>query len=306
MANTEIRQLNTIADFHRLVQLPPPAHPLISLIDHSKIKHEEGISEVRWVQKFYTFALKKDAVGKFRYGQQAYDFDEGLMTFFSPEQTISLQIMEDVGKMPSGWILAVHPDFLLGTPLAQHIHKYPFLKYSVKEALFLSESEEAMVNDLLLNIKNEYQFVQDRFSQEIINNQIALLLNYAERFYERQFATRKPAHHKILDQLEHLLEDHFAKEDRSLSGLPSVKNIAQELYMSPDYLSSLLRSLTGENTQQHIHNKLVQKAKEKLSNTSLTVSEIAFQLGFEHSQSFSKLFKAKTQQTPLQFRAAFN
>lgn len=308
MANTEIKRLKTISDLHRFNQISPPEHPLISLIDYSEINPVTDTNELKWIQEFYTIGLKRNVVGKYRYGQQSYDFDEGLMTFFSPEQVIAVELIAEdaVSHKPSGWILAIHPDFFFGTTLTKNIKKYSFFNYSVREALFLSEKEEGIINGILQNIKTEYQANLDKFSQQIIISQLELLVNYAERFYQRQFLTRKISNHQILVRLEELLDDYFNSKNAIENGLPSVQNIAQNLNLSADYLSSMLKSLTGQTTQQHIHNKLIEKAKIKLSTTDLSVSEIAYELGFEHPQSFSKLFKSKTKQTPLEFRTAFN
>ncbi|MGD1839756.1 MAG: helix-turn-helix domain-containing protein [Thermonemataceae bacterium] len=300
-------RVKTISDLHRFNNIAPPEHPLISLIDYSKINPTPSNNELKWVQEFYTISIKRNVAGKYRYGQQPYDFDEGLMTFFSPEQVISVQLIEEDSKSnPSGWILAIHPDFLFGTTLAVNIKKYKFLNYSVREALFLSEKEENIIKGILQNIKTEYQANLDQFSQQIIISQLELLLNYAERFYQRQFLTRKIANHQILDRLEALLEAYFNSDDLVDKGLPTVQEVAENLHLTPDYLSSMLKSLTGQSTQQHIHHKLIEKAKVKLSTTNLSISEIAYGLGFEHSQSFSKLFKSKTKQTPLEFRTSFN
>ncbi|SEQ44172.1 helix-turn-helix domain-containing protein [Neolewinella agarilytica] len=300
-------RLKTISDLHRYNNIAPPEHPLISLIDYSQINPAPENNVLKWVQQFYSISIKRDVVGKYRYGQQSYDFDEGLMTFFSPEQLVSVQLTEDdATSNPSGWILAIHPDFLFGTSLATSIKKYSFLKYSVREALFLSEKEETVINEILQNIQTEYQSNIDQFSQQIIINQLELLLSYAERFYQRQFLTRKVSNHQILDQLEQLLEDYFSQDDAIVNGLPSVQEMAQNLNLTPDYLSSMLKSLTGQTTQQHIHQKLIEKAKVQLSTTNLSVGEIAYGLGFEHPQSFSKLFKSKTRQTPIEFRTSFN
>lgn len=308
MSNSTINRLKTVSDLHRFNQLSPPEHPLISLLDYSKIQPTPVNNELRWIQSFYSISIKRNVTGKYRYGQQSYDFDEGLMTFFSPEQVISVQLIEQDASTdkPSGLILAIHPDFFFGSSLAKNIKKYPFFNYSVREALFLSEKEENIINGLLQNIQTEYQANLDKFSQQIIINQLELLLNYSERFYQRQFLTRKVSNHQILDRLEEFLGDYFDSEAVINHGLPSVHDIAQNLNLTADYLSSMLKSLTGQTTQQHIHNKLIERAKVKLSTTNLNVSEIAYELGFEHPQSFSKLFKSKTKQTPLQFRTSFN
>jgi len=300
------KRLKTISNLHRFNNISPPEHPLISLIDYSQINPTPDNNVLKWIQEFYTISIKRNVAGKYRYGQQSYDFDEGLMTFFSPEQVISVQLVEeDAHAYPSGWILAIHPDFLFGTPLAANIKRYQFLNYSVREALFLSEKEEKIINDILQNIRTEYQANLDKFSQQIIISQLELLLNYSERFYQRQFLTRKKANHQILDRLEELLEDYF-NSDLMDKRLPTVQEVAEKLHLTPDYLSSMLKSLTGQSTQQHIHHKLIEAAKVKLSTTQLSISEIAHGLGFEHSQSFSKLFKSKTKQTPMEFRTSFN
>lgn len=203
-------------------------------------------------------------------------------------------------------MLLVHPDFLWGTPLAKTIRQYEFFDYSANEALFLSEKEENTIAGIAQLIKQEYHANIDKFSQGLIVAQIELLLQYCDRFYNRQFLTRKISSHQTLNRVEELLDEYFNKGDLIQKGLPSVQFIADALNVSPTYLSALLKALTGQSTQQHIHEKLIEKAKEKLSLTNLSISEIAYSLGFEHAPSFSKLFKGKTNLSPLQFRAQFN
>ena len=203
-------------------------------------------------------------------------------------------------------MLLIHPDFFWNTTLAKTIKQYEYFSYSVHEALHLSAKEELHITSVLQHIRQEYQSNIDKFSQPVIIAQLELLLSYADRFYHRQFITRKITNHKILTRLEDLLQAHFDSDNLVETGLPKVQDIAQSLHVSPNYLSGLLKVLTGLSTQQHIHEKLIEKAKEKLSVTNLSVSEIAYELGFEHSQSFSKLFKAKTKVSPLQFRQSFN
>jgi len=260
-----------------------------------------------WVQDFYTIGLKRNVKGKFRYGQQRYDFDGGLLSFIAPAQVFGIEEVDyGSGEGPTGWLLLVHPDFLWNTPLAKQINQYEFFGYSVHESLFLSEREETTMLEILKQIEQEYNANIDGFSQRIILAQIELLLNFADRFYNRQFITRKISNHRILERVEEILGEYFNAGDLMEKGLPTVQSLAQALNMSPNYLGSLLRSLTGQSTQQHIHNKLIEKAKEKLSTTDLSVGEIAYALGFEHPQSFSKLFKSKTKQSPIAFRASFN
>lgn len=307
MDNSKPIRFKTISDYHRFNDLPQPEHPLISIVDYAKLKQFTSENSVGMVFDFYTIS-KKRGVGKMVYGQQRYDFDEGVMYFLSPNQVLRLEYNpnDKINQERSGWILLIHPDFLWNTSLAKTIKQYEFFDYSVNEALWLSEKEEKTLNDIVANIQQEYHANIDRFSQNIIISHIETLLNYSERFYNRQFLTRQKSNHQILDRLENLLTNYFNNEDLIAKGLPTVQYIANNLNVSPKYLSGLLKVQTGQSTQQHIHDKLIDKAKEKLSTTNLSVSEIAYELGFEHSQSFSKLFKTKTKLSPLEFRQSFN
>ena len=303
MNNRKLLRITSINEFHRLSELPPPEHPLISVVDYSKMKFSiaEGAA---CVFDYYTVSVKR-GVGKMFYGQQKYDFDEGIMYCMAPNQVLRVDPGHDTKKR-SGWMLLIHPDFLWNTPLAKTIRHYEFFDYAVNEALFLSEREETIMNDIIENIRQEYHANMDQFSQNIMISQVQTLLNYAERFYQRQFITRKITNHEILGRLETLLDDYFNNGSVAANGLPTVQYVAETLNVSPGYLSGLLKVLTGQSTQQHIHDKLIEKAKERLSTTDLSVSEIAYELGFEHPQSFSKLFKIKTNLSPLAFRASFN
>lgn len=283
-----------------------PEHPLISIIDYAAIKHSVENNSLSWALDFYSVSLKKTSNARFKYGHQECDFDEGVMFFMAPQQVFSVEVNENETPVNSGWILLIHPDLLWGTSLALKIKKYEYFTYSVNEALFLSEKEEVTLNGIIQNIRQEYHSNIDEFSKQIVISQIETLLNYSERFYNRQFITREKANHQILERLEIFLTDYFNREDLVSIGLPTVQYVADNLNVSPGYLGSLLRTLTGQNTQQHIHDKLIEKAKEKLSMTTLSISEIAYELGFEHSQSFSKLFKTKTSVSPLVFRQSFN
>lgn len=297
-------RIKTISEFHKLRGLPPPEHPLISVIDYASVQHSSEKTE-SFVFDFYSISIKR-GVGKMRYGQQDYDFDEGVMYFMAPGQVLTIEQGQNQNEDRSGWILKVHPDLLWNTPLAKTIGQYDFFDYAVHEALFLSDKEEEILNGIVANIRQEYKNNIDKFSQNIIVSQIETLLNYGERFYQRQFITRKKSGHQVLEKMEALLDAYFADTVNISKGLPSVQYVSDHLNVSKGYLASLLKSLTGLNTQQHIHEKLIEKAKEKLSTSNLSVSEIAYELGFEHSQSFNKLFKNKTNVTPLEFRSSFN
>ena len=307
MNSQKIFRFNTITEYHRAVGLPNPAHPLISVVHLDDI--QQPISDIPFslIYDFYSISLKKMQHARFIYGQQASDFDEGVLFFMSPGQLFGIDLPHNSEvKRPEGWMILIHPDFLWNTPLAKNIRQYEFFSYSVYEALYLSDKEEAMITAITRQIEQEYNANIDRFSQSVIIAQLELLLTYSERFYQRQFVTRKIASHELLTRLEDFLSAYFSSGALAQKGLPSVTLIAETLNISPGYLSSLLKSLTGQSTQQHLHNKLIELAKEKLSTTNLSISEIAYELGFEHLQSFSKLFKTKTNLSPMEFRQSFN
>lgn len=306
MEQRQVKSVKTLTELHRLRGLPPPAHPLISVVNYDEIQYSPDISQVNWTLDFYHISVKRGINAQLKYGRQLYDFDEGVMFFMSPGQLFRIEAKPNTEIKKSGWMLLIHPDFLWGTPLAKNIRQYDFFDYSVNEALFLSEREEATINGIIANIQQEYITNIDKYSQNIIISHIQSLLNYSERFYERQFITRKIVHHQVLDRLEEIMDEHLNKVDLISQGLPTVQFIANELNISSNYLSRLLKNLTGQSTQQFIHSKVIEKAKEKLSATNLSVSEIAYELGFEHPQSFTKLFKSKTNVSPLAFRKSFN
>jgi AraC family transcriptional activator of pobA len=295
-------KISSVSEVHHLMELPKPHHPLISIVNLQGFKADPNKQSV--VFDMYVISLKRGC-DKLMYGQQKYDFDEGLMGFMAPGQVLRGE-ENGVPHNLTGWMLFIHPDFLWNTSLAGKIRQYEYFDYAANEALFLSDKDETIINGIADHIKTEYHANIDKFSQDVIIAQLELLLTYAKRFYERQFITRKITNSRVLSQLETVLNNYF-NDDRLLAeGLPSVGYLADLLNLSAKYLSSLLKQLTGLTTQQHIHGKLIEKAKGKLSATDMTVSEIAYSLGFEHSQSFSKLFKDKTNQSPLEFRASFN
>jgi AraC-like DNA-binding protein len=302
-----MRRFTTISEFHEFAQLPKPQHPLLSVVDVGAVPHREGEEPTSMVLDFYVISVKRMRNVRVKYGQHSFDFNEGILSFMAPSQVFSMAVANPAEAVEkSGWVVYLHPDFLWNTPLAKTIQQYDFWDYSLKENLFLSAAEEATILNLLFAIRQEYASSIDRFSKQIIVSQLESLLHYADRFYHRQFLTREKANHEVLERLETLLQDYFNSGNLLERGLPTVQYVADCLHLSPKYLSNLLRIVTGQNTQQHIHTKLIAKAKEKLSTTTLTVSEIAYELGFEHLPSFSKLFKAKTNLSPLEFRTSFN
>nr|WP_236065588.1 AraC family transcriptional regulator [Niastella soli] len=284
------------------MELPKPLHPLISLIDNTAIKVEKDRLPAAFIFDFYKISFKEKMQGRIKYGQNYYDFEEGSLVFTAPGQVMA--VADDTEYM--GKTLLFHPEFIRNYPLGQQIKNYGFFSYTIHEALHLSEKEKEVIEGIFSNMNSELDTNIDDFSQDIMVSQIELLLNYSNRFYKRQFITRKAVNNDLLAKLDDCLNDHFNDQTAVMKGLPSVQELATKLHVSPGYLSDMLRSLTGQNTQQHIHNKIIEKAKEILSHSNLSVAEIAYQLGFERPQSFNKLFKQKTTLSPLEYRKSFN
>jgi AraC family transcriptional activator of pobA len=294
---------NSISELQRALGLPKPLHPLISLVDYSNITVETDELEKGMLFNFYKISYKKNFSGKVKYGQSHYDFDEGGLSFISPNQVITaLEGEADYG----GYTLLIHPDFIRAYPLGKSIKNYGFFSYAVTEALYLSDKEKQVIFSLFKNIETELDSAIDQISQDVLVSQVELLLNYSKRYYNRQFITRKSASSELLVRFENLLADYFDTGKPLIDGLPKVDELAAALNVSAHYLSDMLRTLTGQNTKQHIHAKLIDKAKELLGASELSVVEIAYQLGFEHPQSFNRLFKTKTKISPLDFRQSLN
>lgn len=295
------RKFKSISDFHRVFGQPKPFHPMISLMDISANEIIPDESFNSFATDFYQIIYKPNIHGKARYGQNHYDFAEGGLIFSAPNQIF--EAPSSSGK--SGFVLSIHPDFLLSFPLAKKIKQHGFFSYATNEALHLSDQEKETIMSIFKIIDDELKSRIDDFSHEVVISQVELLLSYCNRFYKRQFITRKSINNDLLAKMEETLDRHFNNESPG-KALPTVQYLAEQLNISPSYLSDMLRSLTGQSAQHHIHNKLIEKAKEKLSTTENSINEIAYLLGFEHPQSFSKLFKAKTNFSPMEFRQSFN
>lgn len=304
MKNNIHHNFNSISELHSSLKLKKPSNPLVSVVNLGDLDSENGVSPETIIYNFYAIFIKKNFDGKIKYGQQYYDFDNGTMTFYSPKQRIAIENYEP--SKVEGWMLVFHSDFIQNYQLAKRISEYGFFSYAANEALHCSDSEEEVISGIMQNLKDEIEKSIDNFTQDLVVSYIDLLLNYCNRFYNRQFITRKPANNDTLIRLENLLNDYFMSDDLISKGLPTVQQIAEQLNVSSNYLSDMLRSITGQTTQQHIHNRLIEKAKELLTTTNLSVSEIAYHLGFEYPQSFNKLFKKKTEISPLKFRQSFN
>jgi len=295
-------QFKSIAALLSALDLPAPAHPLVTVIERVQLEEWGRKLPARFLLDFYIISYKADPTGKIKYGQHYYEFEQGTMLFLAPRQLLAA---ED-NLQHAGYSILVHPDFFRGFSLDRYIKKLGFFSYSVHEALHLTEREQAIIIHIYKNLAEELKTKFDDFSPVLIVSMIELLLNYCNRFYNRQFNTQHTANNNLLELLERTLHEYFDNNSGLNKGLPTVKYLAQQLHYSPRYLSDMLRSLTGESAQLHIQNMIIEKAKQMLSTGNESVAEIAYQLGFERPQSFNKLFRKKTQVSPLQFRRSFN
>lgn len=291
--------LKSIADLSRLLN-ENDFHPLVAVVDFSKTTdHIE--EETRITTDFYSVMFKNYCKSAVTYGRKAIDFDEGSLICMAPNQVITIDNEIEPRDHPMGWGLFFHPDLIRNTSLNAKMKDYSFFSYEMAEALHLSEKEKQLLYDCIVKIQSEIKENIDDYSQMIIVSTIELLLNYCNRFYGRQFITRKATNRDVLEKVETLLKQHFAEKTRQ-KGLPTVKHLAAAVHLSPGYLGDLLKKETGMNAQEHIHQVVIEHAKNTLLNTDHSVSEIAFELGFEYPQYFSRLFKQKTGITPLEFR----
>lgn len=298
MMQNKYVDIKSISDLHNLYGCAKPKHPLITVIDFEAVKVNRPKEDLSYRIAFYTIFFKR-IKGAVKYGRSYYDFDEGSLIFTAPHQVIS---SSHGHQLLEGWGLFFHPDLLNSTDLGRKINSYSFFHYDANEALHLSEEEKLIIKDCVDKIEREYAQNIDKHTQGLILSNLELMLNYCNRFYDRQFFTRAKVSNDVVQRFEKLLKARF---DGSLiaSGLPDVKYFAGELNLSPNYLSDLLKKYTGISTQEHIHLQLVDKAKSLLWGTEQSVSEIAYELGFEHPSHFTKVFKAKTGKSPTAYRA---
>lgn len=298
-----VQNYNSISELMKRIGQPKPLHPLVALTDYNHVKVSLADAGSKFSLGFYKISFKTSFRGQVKYGQGYYDFEEGGLAFLAPNQIVTMSDNQDGYE---GYSLYFHPDLIRNYPLGTAIQKYGYFSYAVSEALFLSEKEKLVIAALFESIANELDNNIYNFSQDVLVSQLELLLNYSNRYYNRQFITRKSVHNDVIDKLNVYLSNRFDSQKSTLSGLPTVQEVSDYLDVSPRYLTDMLKSLTGFSTQQHIHNQLIEKSKNILSNTNLTIAEIAYELGFEHPQSFNKLFKQKTNISPLEFRQSFD
>ena len=297
-----IIHLKSISDIEMLIPGWKPKHPLVAIIDFAVVD-EFMPEDTRVSADFYSIMFKNYCSNRIKYGRQSYDFQDGSLICIAPKQTITMDT--EIEKRPDklGWGLYFHPDLIRGTNLGEKMDDYSFFSYEMAEALHLSDKEKQILWDGIQKIQNELDENIDVHSQTLIVSNIQLLLNYCSRYYGRQFITRKSINSDYVAQVERVIKNYFRNSDVRSNGLPTVKFLAEQVHLSPNYLSDLLKKETGMNAQDHIHYHLIEEAKRILLNTDQNVSEIAYELGFEYPQYFSKLFKLKTGKTPLEFRS---
>jgi AraC-like DNA-binding protein len=294
-----VYKVQTISELHEIAGFEKPKHPLVTVIDYSKVNVNDTPESGSFVCSFYSVNFKKHC--DFIYGRQAFDHKEGTLLCTAPEQVITFN-REKEANSSEGWGLYFHPELLRNTAFGKKINEYSFFSYAENEALHLSEQEKQTLLSILKQMENEYNTNIDHYSHDLIISNIELLLNYCRRFYGRQFITRTNQNKDVIVRFEEFITDYFNSQKLKNNGIPTVKYFAEAMNLSPNYFSDLLKSETGKNTQEHIHYHLLEKAKTKLVNSNLSINEIAYELGFEYPQNFSKLFKKKVGVSPTLYR----
>jgi len=294
-------KIDSINQIHTFFGLEKPKHPLVSAIPITDKITSLDFSGATYLFDIYQISLKINLSCVIDYGRNSYDFQEGTMVFTKPGQ--SLKIENDKNHTNStGWILAFHPDLIRKSELGMHIDRYSFFGYDVNEALHLSDSEQKNITELILKIENEYSQYSDHHSHDLIVSNIKLLLDYCTRYYDRQFYTRTNLSKDLISKFETLLRQYYLSDKPLELGVPTVKYFGSELNISSHYMSDTLRKETGKNAQDHIYYFLIDKAKTKLLNTQESVSQIAYSLGFNYPNHFSKVFRNKTGMSPIEYR----
>lgn len=298
---TDLIKVNSITQVHEYFDLKKPKHPLVTVYNHKNLTFYPEYKNTRVAIDLYQIILKECPPGTMGYGRNSYDFHEGTMMFTKPGQVITVGDWSEV-EVEDGLTLVFHPDLIRKSTLGKIIDNYSFFSYDVFEALHLSDEEKSSIIDLMKKIEKEYNQNIDKHSQKLIISNIELILDYCTRYYDRQFYTRSNYNKDIVTKFEQLLKDYYNSEKPVNIGLPSVQYCGTELNMSPNYLSDMLKKETGRNAQEHIHFYVIDKAKTQLLNSAESISQIAYGLGFEYPQHFSKIFKSKTGMSPAEYR----
>lgn len=298
----EIIDLNHTYTYEKLVQ-HETMHPLISVIDYTKVPSvpEGEPFEMKVRYGYYAVFLKEVMCGDLKYGKNTYDYQEGTLVFVAPGQVLSI-IRDGKPKKLKGWALLFHPDLLHGTQLGKNIQDYTFFSYETNEALHMSEQERQVIIDCFVKIQNELNHSIDKHSKTLIVSNIELLLNYCVRFYDRQFITRGDVNKDILTRFEKLINGYLYSEEPQDQGLPSVAYCADKLNLSSNYFGDLIKKETGKSAQEYIHSKIIRVAKEKLHDSTKTITDVAYELGFKYPQHFTRMFKNQTGYSPQEYQ----
>ena len=292
--------LDSVDKYNKLYGLET-LHPLVSIVDLSKAT--QVVNHVKMDYGVYALYLKNSTECNIKYGRKKYDYQEGTIVCFAPRQVA--EVTTEVAEVkPNVYGILFHPDIIRGTSLGQNIKKYGFFSYSSNESLHLSEREKEVIMDCLKNISTELNHAIDKHSKSLIAMNIELLLNYCLRFYERQFITREESNRDVLQLFEKYVDEYFDNKNQVENGLPSVKYFADKVYLTPNYFGDLIKKETGKSAQEYIQLKVIERAKDRLMNSNLTISEIAYELGFQYPQHFSRVFKQHTGATPNQYRVS--
>lgn len=297
----KINHIKSINQLHEGMAWGKPKHPLISVVETERLAVPSHKIGLKYISDLYMISIKDKSCG-LQYGRNEFDFEGGVMVFTGPKQLAEITQPIELGEI-HGWMLYFHPDLIHGTHLSQQIDEYTFFGYEVYEALHLSEDEENTVTSCMHNIKNEYQQRIDNHSQRVIVSNLELLLNYCLRYYERQFNTRKKQNTGVIAQFEKELKHYFSLNTQEVNGLPSIQYFAEKIHLSAHYLSDLLKKETGRSAKDHINDFVIEKAKDLLLGSQHSISEIAYDLGFNYPHYFTRLFKSKTGCTPIEYRS---
>lgn len=296
----EIEHIKTVSDYNNIIGLKTK-HPLVSVVDFSKVKKTPKKEAVALSFGFYSVFFKEAKNCTLKYGRSTYDYQEGSLIFIAPNQIVSI---EDDGDeyIPNGFALLFHPDLLQRTSLAQDIKEFSFFSYSISESLHLSENERLIVQECFSKIEYEISGNVNKHSKEIIVANIELFLKYCVRFYDRQFISRDDLNFGIVERFEKLLHNYFKGKEPELNGTPTVVYCANVLNLSPNYFGDLIKKETGKSAQEYIHTVIIDIAKEMIFDINKSISQIAYELGFKYPHHFTRLFKQKVGQSPIEYR----
>lgn len=298
----DIIHLKSISDLCRFLNIGPAKHPLIAVIDLCKlVDRDQG--EIRIRTDFYSIMFKNYCRNQMRYGRRTLDFQDGNLVCIAPGQMISIDNDIDMRDDMLGWGVYFHPDLIRGTSLGAGIRDFSYFGYDTAEALHLSDKEKTSLHEIVRKLQQELNESIDDFSRKIITAHLDLLLNYTQRCYGRQFITRSQSHRDLLDQVEKILNNYINQNTEQIKQLPTVRYLAEQVNLSSDYLSDLLKKETGLSAQDHIHQCIIEEAKNQLKQTNKSVNEVAYALGFEYPQYFSRLFRRKTGLSPIEYRS---